>query len=398
MDQLALFGLCINTVESLNQFIIRIRFGPPIYISYMNEYIPTPVESDEISLREMILKIQGWLFYLRTKWLSIGLVAFLFALIGYIYASSQKQIYIADLTFALEDEKSAAGSLSGAIGIASSLGIDLGGGGAGGAFSGSNLLELMKSRTLIEKALLNPIIVNDRTLSLADYYIEIIRLKKEVNEISSLQNIQFNVLEDRAKFTLAQDSLLGVLYQQIAGNGGLLSVFQKDKKVSIITIEVKSTDELFSKKFAETIVRVVSDFYIDTRSKKAKLNYEILQRQTDSVRNELNAAITGVAVANDNTYNLNPAANIHRAPSARRQVDVQANTAILTQLVVNLEMAKVSLRKETPLIQVIDTPILPLRKDKTSKLSSLIIGGLLGVGMTVLFWVLIRIWKKIMYP
>lgn len=362
----------------------------------MNENKLVPIKSDEISIREVILNIGEWFFYLRSKWLSIVLVGSLFATIGYIYATFQKQVYIAELTFALEEDKSSAGGLSSALGIANSLGIDLGGGSAGGAFSGSNLLELMKSRTLIEKALLNPIIVNGKKLSLADYYIQLARSKKRRGEKPVFQPIQFNVLEDRSKFTLAQDSLLGTLYQQIVSNGGVLSVSQKDKKISIITIEVKSTDELFSKSFAETIARVVSDFYIDTKSKKAKLNYEILQKQTDSIRNELNAAITGVATANDNTYNLNPALNVHRAPSARRQIDVQANTAILTQLVANLEMAKVSLRRETPLIQIIDTPILPLRKDKPSKLRLLIIGGLLGIGMTVFFWVSIRLWEKIM--
>lgn len=51
----------------------------------------------------------------------------------------------------------------------------------------------------------------------------------------------------------------------------------------------------------------------------------------------------------------------------KRQVDVRANTAILTQLVANLEMAKVTLRKETPLIQIIYRPIMLLEKKKKSK-------------------------------
>jgi hypothetical protein len=89
----------------------------------------------------------------------------------------------------------------------------------------------------------------------------------------------------------------------------------------------------------------VSDFYIDTKSKKSRENMLILERQTDSIRRELNGAITGVAVANDNTFNLNPALNVRRAPA--RKVDVQANTAILTELVKQSELAKVTLRKET---------------------------------------------------
>ena len=42
------------------------------------------------------------------------------------------------------------------------IGIDLGTS-AGGAFSGANLIELMKSRKIVEKALLNPITVNGKT-------------------------------------------------------------------------------------------------------------------------------------------------------------------------------------------------------------------------------------------
>ena len=117
----------------------------------------------------------------------------------------------------------------------------------------------------------------------------------------------------------------------------------------------------------------------------------ILERQVDSIRRELNGAITGVAVANDNTFNLNPALNVRRAPSAKRQVDVQANTAILTELVKQSELAKVTLRKETPLIQVIDRPILPLPKERFGKAKGIVIGGFLSVFFTVLCLVVKRV-------
>jgi uncharacterized protein involved in exopolysaccharide biosynthesis len=140
----------------------------------------------------------------------------------------------------------------------------------------------------------------------------------------------------------------------------------------------------------------VSEFYIDTKSCKARTNVAILQRQADSVRGQLNGAITNVAEATDDAFNVNTALMVKRTPVARHQVDVQANTAILTQLVTNLEMAKVTLLKETPLIQVIDKPILPLKKEKVGKLKSLIVGGFLAGFLAVLFLVLRRIGKNIM--
>ena len=81
-----------------------------------------------------------------------------------------------------------------------------------------------------------------------------------------------------------------------------------------------------------------------------------------------------MAAASDNVYNLNPAFNVKRTPSTRRQVDVLANTAILTQLVAQLELSKVSLRKETPLVQLIDRPILPLEKEKLGRVKTFLLG------------------------
>jgi len=348
------------------------------------------IEQDEISLKELILKIKDWYRFLLNKWLVIVAAGIIGGAIGFGYAFTQKATYIASLSFALEDEKSGGGGLSGALGLASSLGIDLGTS-AGGAFSGANLIELLKSRNIVEKALLNPIAVNGKTQSLAQYFINFNDLNKDWDEKSLLMGIEFAPDADRSKFTLQQDSILGKIYESVSGANGLLSVAQKDKKISIINIEVKCTDELFSKAFTESIAQEVSSYYIEIKSKKARQNMEILQHQTDSIRAELNGAITGVAAAADNTFGLNPAMMVRKTPGTRRQVDVQANTAILTQLVTNLEMAKVSLRKETPLIQVIDRPILPLKKEKVGKLKSLILGGFLAGFLTVL----VLIFKKL---
>jgi uncharacterized protein involved in exopolysaccharide biosynthesis len=76
-------------------------------------------------------------------------------------------------------------------------------------------------------------------------------------------------------------------------------------------------------------------------------------------------------------------------------VDVQANTAILTELVKQTELAKVTLRKETPLIQVIDRPILPLKKEKFGKAKGLFIGGFLAGFLVVLGLIVRRVFKTL---
>ncbi|HRL71287.1 MAG TPA: Wzz/FepE/Etk N-terminal domain-containing protein [Flavobacterium sp.] len=343
------------------------------------------VQNDEISLRELIEKGKEWYAYLLSQWKIIVLAGIIGACLGLAYSFIKKPIYTATLSFALEDEKGG-GGLGGALGLASSFGIDLGGGG-GSIFTGSNLTELFKSRSMVEQTLLSPVVVDGKTISLAEMYIQNKEWRDEWNDKPKLASIQFLPDTKRKYFTRVHDSILGVMYQDLSKTG--LSVGQKDKKISIITIDVNSTNELFSKYFTEALVKEVSDFYVATKSKKARMNMDILERQTDSIRRELNGAITGVAVANDNTFGLNPAMNVRRAPSARRQVDVQANTAILTELVKQTELAKVTLRKETPLIQVIDQPILPLKKEKFGKAKGIVMGGFLA-GFLIVFWLIVR--------
>ena len=347
--------------------------------------------NDEISLKELIEKGREWYAYLLSKWKIIVLAGIIGAALGLAYSFSKKPVYTATLSFALEDEKS--GGLGGALGLASSFGIDLGGGG-GSIFTGSNLTELFKSRAMVEQTLLSPVTFNGKTISLAEMYIQNNGWRDNWKDKPKLKAIQFLPDTKRTYFTRVHDSILGVMYQYLSKTG--LAVGQKDKKTAIITIDVSSTDELFSKYFTEALVKEVSDFYVTTKSKKARENMDILERQTDSIRGALNGAITGVAVANDNTFGLNPAMNVRRTPSARRQVDVQANTAILTELVKQSELAKVTLRKETPLIQVIDEPILPLPKDRLGKAKGIVIGGVLAGFLMVLLLIVRRIFRIIL--
>ena len=347
--------------------------------------------NDEITLKEILLKAKEWYAYLLMQWKTIVLAGIIGALLGLGYSFYKKPIYTATLTYALEESKSSGGGLGS---LASSFGLDIGSAGNNtGAFASANLMELFKSRTMVEQTLLAPVTQNNTTISLAEMYIQDKKWRDNWEEKPELKTLKFLPNADKAKFTRAQDSIFGVIYEDLSKNS--LAIEKKKKKVAIGTITMKGTNEYFSQQFVLALTNTVTDFYIETKSKRAKENMDILVRQTDSIRGELNGAITGVAVANDNTFGLNPALNVKRVPSARRQVDVQANTAILTEIVKQAELAKVTLRKETPLIQVIDQPILPLPKEKFGKAKGIVLGGILAVFLTVLGLIVRRIFKEL---
>ncbi|MBV9988365.1 MAG: hypothetical protein JO301_11855 [Chitinophagaceae bacterium] len=347
---------------------------------------------DELTVRQLIISIQGGFRYLRSKWIPILLGGMIFGLIGFGIASYAKPVYTATLTFALEDDKGG-GGLSGAAGLASQFGFDIGGS-SGGAFSGANLIELMKSRTIVENALLDSVQRNGKFTSLIEMFIEMKGLRSQWKDKPGMDKVYFVPNANKQQFTRQQDSIMGMVCRELIRDN--VTVGQRDKKVTIISIDVKGGDEEFCKLFAERLAANVSEFYIDTKSKKAKNNVAILKRQADSVRYELNSAISGAAYATDNTYNMNPAfLNVKRVPSVRKEIDMEANKAILTELVKNLEIARMALLRDTPLIQIIDIPKYPLPIYKTGRLRSLILGGVIGVCLVSFILLLRRGWKLV---
>jgi hypothetical protein len=350
----------------------------------MSNHQTTGSLGNEMSLKDILLLSKNWFKYIFSKKIIIATVMIVFGIAGFFYAQVRNNVsYTANLTFALE-EGQGSNSFSGALGLASTFGIDVGGGGSGSIFSGSNIIELMKSNKVISQTLLLSYDGGEETF--ADRYLAFNKMKEAWPE--NLKKINFPYSKKRNSFTVSEDSVLRMIYENIVAKD--FTVGQLDKKVSFIKITYKSVDEIFARKFLLALIGEVSDFYIATKSKKSKQNVDLLQKEVDSVRNELNISITGVALATDQTFNLNPALIIKKTPSSRKQIDVQANTAMLVELIKNLQVAKMSLMKETPLIQIIDEPILPLKKEGKKRAKTAMFWALLTGVLSVLVFTLKR--------
>jgi hypothetical protein len=334
---------------------------------------------DEISLKDLILKIKEWFKFLLSKWKTILLAGILGGALGLTYAFFKKPVYTAETTFVLEEGESG-GGLGQYAGLASIVGIDLGGSG-GGVFQGDNILELYRSRKMLEKTLLSKDTFNNKLETLINRYIEYNNLREKWNDKPQLQNISFNIPKN--KFTVHHDSIINQIVKDF--NKSSLQVTKPDKKLSIIKVAFKSKDQLFAKSFSNNLVQNVNDFYVTTKTKKSAENLEVLQNQADSVRTVLNNSLGGVAALVDANPNINSAYQSLRVPTQKRQVDVQASGAIYQEIVKNLELAKVAFRRDKPLIQVIDEPVLPLENDILGTAKGIILGGFLFVIIFILF-------------
>lgn len=341
-------------------------------------------DAQEINMKILIFKIKDEVGYFFTQWRIILGIVLLGALTGLTYSYFKKPLYVATCRFVLEDEGGGGGAgLGQYAGLASMVGLDIGGG--GGIFQGDNILELYKSRMMLQKTLLTPVVCNGKRILLIDRYIDFNNFRSKWEDKPALKNISFAT---NKPFNRIQDSLVTLFINDI--NKESLIVNKPDKKLSILEVQVKTTDEFFSKSFNNMIVKNVNDFYIQTKTTKSIQNLKVLQHQTDSVRAILTNSIYKNATVMDATPNLNPNRILLRAPGQNSQMNAEANKAILSELIKNLELAKISLRKETPLIAIIDNPIYPLEKIKVSKVLSAFYGITVSLMLTLTFLYLRR--------
>ena len=119
----------------------------------------------------------------------------------------------------------------------------------------------------------------------------------------------------------------------------------------------------------------------------------LLQNRADSVQRELNSALYGRAQFGD--QNMGLIRQQAAVPKLKQEMRVQMLGTLYSELVKNLEFAKLTLMREEPLIQIIDQPILPLPKARLGKLKAMVIGGILFGFLYALSLALKKLWNTL---
>ena len=361
----------------------------------------TNTGTETIKYSELKAVILRFLNYFISQYKLILYITLITSALGLLYGKLQPSTFKATATFIVEDKSGKGGG--GLSGLASQFGIDVGGltGGGAGLFDGDNILEIIKSRSIIEKVLLTnmeePSSLKVQTI--ADYYIQINGLASafESKNITT-KSLNFASLTDGAKHTIEQDSILYILYSRINKN---LNVEKKSKKSTIITLEVVSGDQVFSKTFAEDLLKQTSDLYIDIKTGNLSRSIDKIQQKTDSLLNIINNISNKTSklivpvmedLVNENAAMKFQKENYRNKFTYNNTTPIEQTTrertvayTMYAEMAKNLETLKLSLINQTPVIQVLDTPKYPMFDQRTPARYFLLIGVAVGIVLSFFY-------------
>jgi uncharacterized protein involved in exopolysaccharide biosynthesis len=343
-------------------------------------------ENNELYFKDIVSKLLEYKVFLLKKKFSIIIFSFLSTLIGFAHYFISDAEYNAKLTFVVESDQ-AGNSFGTMSGIASQFGFDIGGSADGGTFSQNNVIELLKSRGVIVRTLNQNAKVNNKKDLLINHYIEINRIMDKSSKSEKFEEFSINNSN-----SYVRDSISGVVWEEIIEKN--LSIDLQSKEANIITLSYISLNQNFAKEFVSRLIDEMSKMYVSHQTAQTNNTLDFLQERADSVFKELEISEQEFAKVKDINQRIVKASGRLKELQLMRRVEVL--NAMYLEIVKNLELSKITLLNKTPIINIIDEPILPLKDNKMSKNASAFIGGFLGFFLSCCYFFSRKLFKDLL--
>lgn len=328
------------------------------------------------------------------NWKKIGMVTFLFAVVGVCVALTQARKYSVSVTLVPE---SAGGHQTGNVGgLASMLGVNIGGGS-----SSADALNIT----------IFPEIVSSTPFLTSLFDVELNKMPKLPEDPAEARSIMsgplpsvklYDYLTGRDK----EPSWWGDFKESIFGSDKdeedtdylvvdesrltkeqyftMLDLQQKisvdvDKKTAMTTVSVFLDDPLMCAQLADTVCRRLRDFVFNYRTEKERQNLAYYEAMCDSTYRTMVEAQAAYAASVDNDHNV----ILQKVSVQRQRLEQEASVAsqVYQQMVQQREMSRANLQQVKPVFAIVEPatlPQLPINSRKKTVLTFVFLGFLLS--------------------
>lgn len=329
-------------------------------------------DSDEITLKEFILKIKEFASEIIILWRVIGLVCILFAAGFYYMNTRQIPTYDSKLRFMVEGQSNVGGGLSSLLG---SFGIK-----KGGKVNPYKIIEVGKSTDILLELLSQSVESSDNIANAVISEYDLVNKWSETND--EFENFRFGE-EISSSGSEVERNAIKRLRTIIWGSKKIepLTNFELDEDTGIYTISTQAKSEQISILITITLYEKIKHFFEEEIFLNQKQLADILTMKADSIRTLSESKIRQLARFEDR--NRGTVGNQARASSRILSQEISGLSFAYSEIMKSKEMTDVNLKDIQPLFMAIDTPFSPILPSSSpaliAVLKGLIFGGFLCV-------------------
>ena len=244
------------------------------------------------------------------------------------------------------------------------------------SFSGEaaiNIVELATSRRTREA------VASARIPSMQNKTIATLLIEENNKHTGFMQNEPMNAAMDSNTLINVASNMLRATFSAKINKNGILELYYSNSNPQIV------------KEVSYVFIDKISEFYVDLKRKKARIDYEFAVKKADSLFNIVNKIDQGLINLDETTFFTNDELKRFSIPKANLLQDKSTVQSQYYYAVNNREAAAYKLQKETPIIEALDRPEGPYDATEKSTKIYMIIGLLLGavIGVIAVSWKII---------
>ena len=304
--------------------------------------------SDEIDLIEL----------LKTIWdgrKQIIIISFIFVLMGVAAALLSPVVYTSSTTFI--NSQTEPSSNSGLSGVASLVGINLGGMSSGSEIPATMYPQIAEG-VQFKRDLLNSDIDEKGQIKLESFLADYYAIEKSVTENSN-----------RLFVSEYEDELFSVINDVIS-----ISVNQKD---GFVTISAVMPDSEYAANTCINAREILQETVINNKIKSAKQKLEYSEQQLASKRIEFEEIQNKLAYFNDSNLNLVTSSVINERE--KLEAEFQIINAVMIELSKQVEQRKLQVSEDTPVFSIVKEASMPVKRSSPKRTQMVLIFGFIGL-------------------
>jgi hypothetical protein len=295
------------------------------------------INQDQFSFKNLLVKLLMVIPFVKKnyKTLIIGaIVGLIVGVIVEIYRYNDKK-FKAEIIFLLDNDVISGGGLSD---LANSLGLGNLNGSNSNLFSGENFKELVKTKSILRKAILSKVNIDSKDEIFANVFLQKCDLyTHEWSEYpDQLKKFRFKDKES-TKIDNEERVIVDLIAMYLKGNSELKN---ENPKSTFQTYSVETRNDTLSYLWSKLYIKTLTNFYITNKNKKSNELLEILDKRKDSLKAAL--YYTQGKLANFSDQNQQIIFQRARIISERLQMNSQQLQTMYLEAVRNYDNLKFS--------------------------------------------------------
>ncbi len=344
--------------------------------------------NDEITLRDMILKIQEFIAYYWTKkWWLIG-AGIIGAAIFVYRVYDEPETFEGNLTFVVDE-----GGGGGSAGVGAILG-QFGLGGDSGENTLAKVATLARSRNVIYDMLMDSVSIEEETDLLANHFIRTNNLNEWFLKISpTLDGYQFPH-NRRAEFKRRDLMVLKLIHLKLILSQDPLMKVDWEDETGIVSLTVQAQSEGLTLALLYGNYEELQSVFVHNAVGRQQATLAQLRSKADSVSTALAQTEYQLASQEDRSLGLTSRRDLVKIQQLSRKAALLNGMYI--EVLKSKETAEFMLSTNLPTFNIIDPPAVPLASLEIKPIKAAVLGGIFGGFVCVLILGLIKGYRDIM--